>query len=210
MAYDVVHIDELDRIPVEHGLEWRPIRRRFGISAFGTNAYTAAKVGDWVVEEHTEEQLGHEELYVVVVGRARFTVGEEEFDAPTGTLVHIADPKLKRKAVSEEEGTTVLAVGGKPGEAFTPSAWEWYFAAYPLSRAGKHEDAIATMEDGLAERPDHPAMLYHLACMEARAGRGDDALGHLRRAIELRPDLREHAGKDDDLRELVGRISGGQ
>ena len=206
MSYHIARIDELDRIPVAHGLEWRPIRRRFGIRAFGTNAYTAAKVGDWVVEEHTEEQLGHEELYVVVVGRARFTVGDEEFDAPTGTLVHIADPKLKRKAVSEEEGTTVLAVGGKPGEAFTPSAWEWYFEAYPLSRAGEHEQAIATMEQALAEKPDHPAVLYHFACIEARGGRADDALAHLRRAIELRPDMAEHAAKDEDLAAIAERL----
>lgn len=30
------------------GLEWRPIRRRLGISSFGSNAYTAAKPGDWI------------------------------------------------------------------------------------------------------------------------------------------------------------------
>jgi len=206
MSYHVAHVSELDRIAVEHGLEWRPVRRRFGIRAFGTNAYTAANVGDWVVEEHTEEALGHEELYVVLSGRARFTVGDDEFEAPAGTLVHIADPALKRKAVSEEEGTTVLAIGGKPGEAFTPSAWEWYFTAYPLSRAGKHDEAIATMEDALAEKPDHPAVLYHLACIEARGGRSDDALSHLRRAIELRPDLAEPAAKDDDLAAVAARL----
>ena len=206
MSYHIARIDELDRIPVAHGLEWRPIRRRFGIRAFGTNAYTAAKVGDWVVEEHTEEQLGHEELYVVVAGRARFTVGEEELDAPTGTLVHIADPKLKRKAVSEEEGTTVLAVGGKPGEAFTPSAWEWFFEAYPLSDAGKHEEAISTMEDALAAKPDHPAVLYHLACMEARAGREEDALAHIRRSVELHPELAERVRDDDNLAGLTERL----
>jgi mannose-6-phosphate isomerase-like protein (cupin superfamily) len=79
MTYQVAHLDDLDRLPVEHGLEWRFIRRRFGIRAFGVNAYTAEKPGDWVVEEHTETQYQHEELYVVVRGRARFTLdGEEE------------------------------------------------------------------------------------------------------------------------------------
>ena len=37
---------------------WRPIRRRFGIRAFGVNAYTAAEAGDQVVEEHTEATSG--------------------------------------------------------------------------------------------------------------------------------------------------------
>jgi hypothetical protein len=123
-------LDELELVPVAHGLEWRPIRRRLGIRAFGVNAYTAEKPGDWVVEEHTEESLGHEEVYVVVRGRARFTLGDEQVDAPAGTLVYVSDPRLKRVAVAEDEDTVVLAVGGKPGEAFTPSAWEWYFQAY--------------------------------------------------------------------------------
>ena len=55
--YEVATLDELKRVPVMHGLEWRPIRRRFGITAFGINAYTAAKAGDWVVEEHDETTL---------------------------------------------------------------------------------------------------------------------------------------------------------
>jgi hypothetical protein len=198
MAYRVASVAELDRIPVEKGLEWRPIRQRLGIRAFGTNAYTAQNVGDWVVEEHTEESLGHEELYVVVSGLARFTVGDEEFDAPVGTVVHVSDPKLKRVAVAQEPGTTVLAIGGAPGKPFTPSPWEWFFSAY----AQPPEEGIATMQSGLEELGEHHAMLYHLACIEARAGRTDDARVHLARAIELNPELAQRARGDDDLKGL--------
>jgi tetratricopeptide (TPR) repeat protein len=204
--YRLAGLDELELIPVAEGLEWRPIRRRFGIEAFGANAYTSERVGGWIVEEHTEEQLGHEELYVVVSGRARFSVGDETFDAPAGTLVGISDPALRRVAVAEEEGTTVVAVGGKPGEAFEPSAWEWYFVAYPLSEAERHEEAIAVMVDGLAAKPDHPAVLYHLACVEARAGRTDDALAHVRRAIELDPGIAARVRESDDLAPLRERL----
>src|SRR5205823_1535239 len=45
--YEVLSRDELDRIPVMEGLEWRPLRRRLGIRAFGTNAYTSERVGGW-------------------------------------------------------------------------------------------------------------------------------------------------------------------
>jgi len=198
MTYQVAHLDELDRIPVAHGLEWRPIKRRFGIQAFGVNAYTAEKVGDWVVEEHTESSLRHEEMYMVVRGRARFTLGEKEVEAPAGTIVFISDPDLKRVAVSEAEGTTVLAVGAKPGEAFTPSAWEWYFQAYhePL------EQGIETMRGGIEELGEQGALYYHLACLEAKDGRFEDARAHLARAIELEPKLSESAAKDDDLKEV--------
>jgi hypothetical protein len=198
MTYQVARVDELDRIPVMEGLEWRPIRRRLGIQGFGVNAYTSEKVGDWVVEKHTEEQLGHEELYIVVKGTATFTLDEETFEAPAGTLVFISDPKVKRKAVADEEGTTVLAVGAKRGEAFTPSAWEWYFQAYsePL------DQGIETMRQGIEVEGERGPLYYHLACLEAKAGRLDDARAHLARAIELDPRLEELAARDDDLKEV--------
>ena len=198
MSFQVAHLDELERIDVMEGLEWRPIRRRFGIWAFGVNAYTAAKSGDWIVEEHTESQLGHEEMYVVVRGRATFTLDGEDIAAPAGTLVFVSEPAVKRKAVADEEGTLVLAVGGKPGEAFTPSAWEWYFQAYEQPT----EEGIETMRRGIADLGERGPLYYHLACLEARAGRLDDARGHLARALELDPRLQELAEKDDDLKEV--------
>ena len=199
MSYRVAHLDQLDRVPVAHGLEWRPIRRPLGIQAFGVNAYTAEKPGDWIVEEHTETMSGHEELYVVVRGRARFTLDDEELDAPEGTFVFYSDPGVKRGAVAEEEGTVVLAVGAKPGAAFTPSGWEWSFFA----AAQEPEDAVATMQDGIDKLGESAAGLYHLARHELRAGRRDEARAHLARAIELEPDFRTYAEQSDDLKELL-------
>jgi len=199
-GYDVVSIDELDRIPVAHGLEWRPLRRRLGIRSFGTNAYTAEKPGDWIVEEHTEGQLRHQELYVVVRGHARFTLNGEDLDAPTGTLVFIHDPDVRRVAVAEEEGTTVITFGARPGVAFTPSAWEWFFEAY----AHSPEQGKEILEGGLREVGEHPALLYHLACMESRLGDKDAARTHLERAIELDPACRERAQRDEDLDGVLG------
>ena len=51
-------------------------------------------------------------------GRARFTVGEEEAEAPAGTLIFVS-PEVFRTALSAEEGTIVFVVGGTVGEAFT-------------------------------------------------------------------------------------------
>jgi mannose-6-phosphate isomerase-like protein (cupin superfamily) len=199
MTWQAAHLDELDRLPVEQGLEWRPIRRRFGIRAFGVNAYTAEKPGDWVVEEHTETTHGHEELYLVVRGRARFTLDGEDVDAPAGTIVFLPDPKVKRVAVAEEEGTTVLAVGGKPGEAFTPSGWEWSFVA----STQQPDEAVATMQAGVEELGETGASLYQLAKFEAKAGRTEDARAHIAKALELEPAYRQYAEKDDDLEEVL-------
>lgn len=205
MSYKIARLDELDRFPVAHGLEWRPIRRRFGIKAFGVNAYTSEKPGDWVVEEHREGS-GHQELYLVVRGKARFTLDGEEVEAPAGTIVFLPDAGVLRVAVAEEEGTTVLAVGGWPDRAFEPSGWEWAFEAYGRAEQGDVEGGLAVMRVALEERGEEAPALYHLACLETRAGLRDDALAHLRRALELDPELEERARRDEDLEPIVGSL----
>jgi tetratricopeptide (TPR) repeat protein len=195
------HLSDLESLPGPGTLRWTPIRRGFGITAFGINAYTGTDVGQDVVEEHTEQSLGHEELYVVVSGRATFELDGEEVDAPAGTLVFLADPAVKRYARAAEPNTTVLAIGGEPGR-HDVSAWEWFFAAYAYSNEGEHEKAISELERGLEQRPAHPPLLYHLACIEARAGRREAAIEHLNLAVLGDPKLREHAATDEDLAPL--------
>jgi tetratricopeptide (TPR) repeat protein len=73
------------------------------------------------------------------------------------------------------------------------------FAAVPASRREDWEEAIRIHEEALAEQPDHPALLYNLACMESRGGRHVDALLHLRRAVELEARWAEHARGDSDF-----------
>jgi tetratricopeptide (TPR) repeat protein len=191
-------LDELDNVPVAHGLEWRPVRRRFGITAFGVNAYTAKKVGDWVVEEHREGS-GHQEVYLVVRGRARFTLEGEEIDAPAGTVVFLPEADVVRVAIAEEERTVVLATGGWPGRAFEPSAWEWAFEAYGRADGGDFDGALEVLQEWLDDHPEDGIALYHVACIECRAGRTDDAPAHLRRALELEPELEARAREDEDL-----------
>ncbi len=203
-----VRLDEIDPIPVVDGsLLWRPVRRTLDIGAFGINAYVAPNAGDDVVEEHTEQTYGHEEVYIVLAGSATFTLDGESLDAPAGTAVFIRDPAVKRHARAEEPGTTVLAVGGPRGSAFEPSPWEWSFAAERHRQRGDHEAAIAEIASGLELYPDNPSLLYNLGCAEALAGRLDDALQHVQRALEQKPEWAEHAEEDPDLVE-VRKLSG--
>jgi hypothetical protein len=67
---NLAHIDELNAVEMPDGFVWRPVRRHFGIQAFGTNVYSPGGSGQ-IVEEHTESQLGHQEMYLVLRGRAR-------------------------------------------------------------------------------------------------------------------------------------------
>jgi tetratricopeptide (TPR) repeat protein len=197
-GWETVHVDELDAIPVA-GVVWHPVRRRLGIEAFGMNAYTAEAVGKQIVEEHDESSLGHQEVYVVIRGRVTFTVDGQTVDAPAGTIVFIRQPTLRRVAVAETEDALVLAVGNAAGRAYEPSAWETSFAAAPLLDQGHYDEALALFAEGLREHPGNPSLLYNLACAEARAGRKDDAITHLREAIAGGERFAERARSDPDL-----------
>jgi mannose-6-phosphate isomerase-like protein (cupin superfamily) len=198
-----VRLDEIEPIPVVGGtLLWRPLRRTLDVGAFGINAYTAPNAGDDVVEEHTEKLYRHEEIYLVLSGRATFTLDGETLDAPAGTAVFLRDPSVKRHARAEEPDTAVLAIGGPRDEAYRPSAWEHAFAAERHRASGDYDAMAAEIAAGLEQHPDDPSLLYDLGCAEALAGRLEDALAHVGRALELKPEWQEHAGKDPDLEEV--------
>jgi tetratricopeptide (TPR) repeat protein len=200
--------DAIPDVPAVGGtLRWKPVRRTLGITAFGTNAYTA-DAGQDVVEPHDELTAGaggHEELYVVIAGHARFTIDGEELDAPAGTLVFLPDPAARRQAVAVANGTMVLAVGADPAERYRVSAWESSFLAEAQSLRGEHDAAIATARSALPEHEGNPSLHYNLACFLTRAGRHDEALAELRRAFDADPDkVRGWGADDEDLLPLRG------
>jgi mannose-6-phosphate isomerase-like protein (cupin superfamily) len=195
-GYEIAHVDELDVMPVNGGeFVWRPVRRRFGISAFGSNAYSAEKAGRRVLEEHSEPD-GHEEMYVVLRGRATFTLDDEEVDAPSGTLVFVR-PGTRRGAIAAEDDTFILAVGAKPGVVFEPSAWEDVFAAYSYAEQGDIERGRALVQEAIGRHPDAWQGFYNAACIEARFGDPDTGIEHLKRSVELDPEATKKAAAGD-------------
>jgi tetratricopeptide (TPR) repeat protein len=195
------HISDL-KFQFPTNQSWAMVRTHFGIQSFGVNAWVAEEPGVQVIGEHDEVDDGapqHEELYFVSEGHATFTVNGDEIDAPAGTFVFVRDPAATRKAVAKEAGTTVVAVGAKPGEAFTPSPWERNAEGLTLYSAGEYEKAAETYERLLAETPGEARFLYNLACSEAQLGRKKQALDHLRQAIETNPQIKESAPRDPDF-----------
>lgn len=195
-GYETAHIDELDVMPVNNGeFVWRPVRRRFGISAFGSNAYSADKAGQRVIEEHFERD-GHEEMYVVLRGGVTFTLGEDELEAGPGTLVFVR-PGTRRGAIATEDGTFVLAVGAKPGVVFEPSPWEQVFAGYTYAELGDLERGRAEVREAIERTPDAWQGYYNSACIEARFGDPDTAVAHLKRSLELDEEATKKAAEND-------------
>jgi hypothetical protein len=189
-------LDDLPRVPGPGTLTWLPVRAELGITAFGTNAYVAGAAGEHVVEPHDERRGGHQELYFVARGRARFTLDGEELVADAGTYVFIEDPGVRREAVADEAGTTVLSVGAPPGRAYTVSSWEPRFRAAAI--AGEDpQGARALLEEAVAIEPRYAWAHYDLACWHARFGAAADAVASLVRAVELGGDPVRAAARED-------------
>jgi len=163
------------------------VQQQLGIRAFGTNAYRSIEGGE-LIREHDEAGFhiannDQEELYVVVEGKATFNVDGEKIAAPTGTAV-LVRPESKRSAVAEEPGTTVLAIGGTPGEAYIVLPEE-FREAYEAYSEKEYEKSIEIYQGILASGfPNEAGIIYNIACNEALVGRTDNAFEHLKSAIQ--------------------------
>jgi hypothetical protein len=203
---EVAHLDDLGRRGPFAGAWHLDVRNHFDIASFGIGVYVADEPGIDVIEDHDETgslSAGHEELYLVLRGRATFFVDGDEVEASPGTLVFVGDPATRRKATAQEPGTTVLALGGVRGEGFRPGPWE-SIAGFeePLTRRD-YDGARRILERGLVQYPGNAGIHFNLACVESLAGREDAALEHLREAVS-RGDERmlRLARTDEDLAPL--------
>jgi mannose-6-phosphate isomerase-like protein (cupin superfamily) len=205
-GFAVAPIGEIEQGEVRDGRVRHKVREHFGIEGFGVNAYRALEVGAPLINEHNEIGFaapGQQELYVVLSGKARFTIDGEEIDAPAGTMIYL-DPEAKRGAVAEEKETTVLVIGGSPGLAYNQSPG---FLVAPMFGPYGEDDfagAAAIVRDVLKEHPGLPIGLYNLACCEARLGETDAALEHLAESIDAEERFRELARDDDDFASIRG------
>ena len=196
MSYKVVQLEDIEEVS-DGRCPWRGVRHHLGIQAFGVNSWTAKAAGDRIINEHSEED-DQEELYVVLRGRATFEVDGEKEDAPEGTLL-FAKPGVKRTAFAEEAGTTILVVGGEVGKPYEAFGWEVWMPLNALYQAGDYAAAADKGREVVEAYPQYAGPLYNLACCESLAGRTDDAIEHLRQALERSDRFREFAKGDSDL-----------
>lgn len=196
--YAAAHLDQIDEIS-DGRCPSRPIRYHFGITSFGINAWTGHEAGDRIINEHDEAEEGdkQEELYLVQRGRARFELDGESIDASADT--GLRPPRAKRTAFAEEAGTTIIALGGTPGKADEPTGFEIWAPPAPLCAAGEYAEAAGRGQELTKAHPEYPALLYNVACCESLAGRGADAIEHLRLAIERADRFRSLAADDSDF-----------
>ena len=118
----VKSIEEIEPYAGEHaipGIRFRPAREALGVSAWGMNVLELDP-GCEGYPEHDHRSDGHEEVYVVLRGSVELVAGDVRTTLNQGDLARVG-PKTRRKLVTAEHGATLLAIGGTPGQAYTPS-----------------------------------------------------------------------------------------
>ena len=67
---------------------------------------------------------------------------------------------------------------------------------------GEYAEAKQLLTESLGRYEDDAGVLYNLACAEALLGERDEAIGHLRAALEERPAFAESARDDSDFESI--------
>ena len=195
-------IDEIEALPWR-GTEliWRPVRAALGATVAGISAYTAERPGQELVEDHVEDAdgRGHEEVYLVLRGSARFVLDGEVLDAPSGTFVRVAS-HVRRAATAAEVPAAVVVIGGEAG--YEPAASEWIERARPWftddpARARSLLDELAQAQ------PESAAVPLGEALFAAANGETRKAREQLAEAVRRAPAARDHARGEPTLAPLL-------
>jgi hypothetical protein len=196
--FAVAHLDDVGERE-DAGRHFRPIRLQLGITAFGATTWTAHAGGEQILNEHDPgDPTADQELFVVLRGHATFQLDGTSVDAPNGTFVFVP-PGTTRSAVADEAETEILLIEGTPGKAYDARGWEIWAPLAPLYSSGRHGEVAERLGVEVEAHPQYGMLFFNLACCESLLGRTDDALQHLRRAIELSEEFREDAMHDADL-----------
>ena len=106
----------------------------------------------------------------------------------------LGDEEKTREASQRMVKAAERAISINPGDARA-----LYLGAINLERIGEPERAQEWAARALRLDPNHPVMLYNLACFHSVAGRVDIAIDHVERALDLGFLHREWYLTDSDL-----------
>ena len=117
----LLHLADVPETPISSG-RWQPLNERLGITNFGISA-VVVEPGEDPDIEHDEGDSGHQEVYVVVSGRAAFRLGDEHVEAGPGDVVALSDPHETRGYRALEPGTRIICLGAGPGAEHPYGRW---------------------------------------------------------------------------------------
>jgi len=117
-----VNLDDQPVTATPYG-RWQQLKGALNVKAFGINA-VVCEPGEELGIEHDETETGQQEAYIVVTGRAAFTVGDQRIEAGPGTVVAAPDPAVTRGFEALEPNTRIVCVGAAPAAESQPFG-EW-------------------------------------------------------------------------------------
>lgn len=117
----VLHLSDVAATATAAG-RWQALNSPLGVTTFGVNA-VILDPGEQIDIEHDETSSGHQEVYVVVSGRAAFRLGDAEVEAGPGDVVAVADPAETRSYRALEPGTRIVCFGAGPGAEHAYGNW---------------------------------------------------------------------------------------
>jgi hypothetical protein len=123
--FTIKHTDEMEAI--FEGIVHRA-RASLGASSLGMQVmnfpprWDGYPNHDHINDSADENDLRQEEIYIALGGSATLLVDGEEHRLEPGVFARVG-PGQKRRIVPGTDGFRMVAVGGRPGEAYAPPAW---------------------------------------------------------------------------------------
>ena len=127
---------------------FRRVRAGLGVTSFGISVIELPP-GFEGYPEHDQSHDGQEEVYTLLEGAATMRVGGEEITLEPGVWVRVG-PSEKRKLVTADSPARILALGGTPGEIYTPPEF---------SEEGASAEGIKAAKAAQEARGNEPAPL---------------------------------------------------
>lgn len=113
-----VTVKSLDEFEAIFGGGMKRVRAGLGVSSMGIQVIELPPGFD-AYPEHDHSHDGQEEVFTALEGSCVMEVGGEEVTLEPGVFVRVG-PAEKRRFVTRDSGARILALGGIPGEAYSP------------------------------------------------------------------------------------------
>ena len=111
--YTVKRVDEME---ASFGGAFKKVRAELGVTSFGVQIIDMPPNIDQY-PEHDHVESGQEEVFGVLSGSGRITIGDEEVALEPDVYVRVG-PQERRKIYSGSEGLRLIAMGGTPGRPY--------------------------------------------------------------------------------------------
>jgi quercetin dioxygenase-like cupin family protein len=120
-GYTIKHRDEFESMEGSGDCTWLLARKALNTSAFGFNLVEIGPGGQ--MPEHTENESGQVELYVILEGEAVLRIEGEDHPALAGTFASIEPPASRTILNRSDSPVTAMLIGVHPSADFKPASF---------------------------------------------------------------------------------------